>query len=88
MVNALPISSRVNKQSPVHVLLKADGNNGLKEDSIVLTESGWNLNKFQLDEKLGNIDMLTQKKIAECMMIQFPMIKRALLLHPDMCVFS
>lgn len=71
-VNIYPISSKVRKPSPVHVLMHPDENNGLKSESIILVESPDSIPKSCLYSKIGKItnDNIIQR-IANAIKLQF-----------------
>jgi mRNA-degrading endonuclease toxin of MazEF toxin-antitoxin module len=80
MVSTLPITSqKLNKNLPVHVYIHAGEVDGLYKDSVVLTESGWTLNKTQLIRKIGVVPEDILDKVADCLMTQMPSIRRKLI---------
>lgn len=59
-----PVSSRINKYSPVHVLLKREECEFLTVDSIVLCEETDTLNKAQFINKIGKLTDSQMQRIA------------------------
>ena len=59
-----PLSSRIHKRSPVHVLLSKEDCDFLKVDSIVLCEETDTLNKGQFIKKLGVLSERQMNMIA------------------------
>lgn len=52
----IPISSQINKYSPVHVFIERNYENGLKKDSIALIEQMKPIGKYQLISRIGKIN--------------------------------
>jgi len=53
-VIVVPMSSKVaNSNSPTHIKVNANDNNGLSHDSIILTDSMQPISKYQLLQKVG-----------------------------------
>lgn len=73
-ITAIPITSKINKKSPVHVPLCADRKNGISEDSVIEVEKMRDINKFQLIKKIGTISDTKEREVAEKFTIQFPML--------------
>lgn len=74
LINAYTITSQIEKYSPVHVYLKKDRLNNLLKDSVIQIENPWQLNRFQLIEKIGVLSKDLQKEVAKKNMIQSPMM--------------
>jgi len=71
-VNIYPISSKINKMSPVHVYMPSDDCNGLKSDSILLIESPDSIPKECLYRKIGEIkDGNVINRICDAIKLQF-----------------
>jgi mRNA interferase MazF len=73
-ITVIPITSKINKKSPVHVLIDANSLNGLSKDSVIEVEKMRDINKFQLIKKMGTISVEEERKVAEKFTIQFPML--------------
>ena len=74
MANVLPVTSKIEKRSPVHVALKFGEVIGLPKDSVIQIESIWNINKTQLISKIGVITESHVRQVADKFRIQFPML--------------
>lgn len=56
VVEGIPFTTKINKNNqPTHALFRA-GEAGLTEDSILLAEQKWTINKSQLMEKIGTMN--------------------------------
>jgi len=76
-VSALPITSKkLTKDLPIHTIIRVGEVRGLDKDSVVLAESGWTLNKTQLTRKIGEANDEVLDRVADCLLIQMPLIKR------------
>lgn len=73
-ITAIPITTKVNKKSPVHVPLFASEENGIIKDSVIEVEKMRDINKFQLIKKIGIISDVKEREVAEKFTIQFPML--------------
>jgi mRNA interferase MazF len=73
-ITAIPITSKINKKSPVHVMLFADEGNGIQKNSTIEVEKICDINKFQLIKKIGVISDVKEREVAEKFTIQFPML--------------
>ena len=73
-VGIIPMSSRVDKAKylPVHVVIPADTTNGLKKDSVVLTEQTRTIQRDQLLSRIGFIRNADLTRIKKAFDIQFP----------------
>ena len=73
-ITAIPITSKVNKKSPVHVLINVGEVVGLYKDSMIEVEKMQDINKFQLIKRIGVLPKIKEHEIAEKFTIQFPML--------------
>lgn len=73
-VTAIPITSRVNKKSPVHVMINVGEVDGLYKDSVIEVEKIQDVDKFQLIKKIGVLPEVKEREVAEKFTIQFPML--------------
>ena len=73
-IGVIPMSSRTEKAKhlPVHVTILADQNNGLKTDSVVLTEQTRTIPEEQLLGSIGSISHDDLVRIKRALDIQFP----------------
>lgn len=78
-VKGVPMSSRVHKNSPVHVLLKQEDCPFLKCDSIVLCEEVDTINKSQFIRKIGTLTPEQMAKISEARLLDEPFLLTAFL---------
>lgn len=78
-IKGVPMSSRVNKRSPVHVLLKQKDCTFLKCDSIVLCEEVDTINKSQFIKKIGTLSQEQMEKISEARLLDEPFLLSAFL---------
>ena len=74
-VGVLPLTSNVNKRSPVHVKIEAQEVEGLYLDSIVLVESHWTLDKSQLIKRIGKSNDNYNLLIGSCLIKQYTFIQ-------------
>lgn len=76
-VNIYPFSSKIQKWSPVHVLVTPDDINGLEEESILLCESPDSIPQSCLICKKGEIrDLSTLREIKNAIGLQNPLIAK------------
>ena len=73
-VHALPITSNIENDSPVHVKIQAGEIAGIPLDSVIRVESGWYLNKFQLVKRLGIANHRITSEVADCLIWQYQFI--------------
>ena len=76
MINVFAITSKINKVTPVHVLVYPTNNNGLKEDSMILVEQNITIDKTKLIHKMGIIDDVKMREVDEKIVIQTPSLSR------------
>lgn len=76
MINVFAITSKINKVTPVHVLVHPTNNNGLKEDSMILVEQNITIDKTKLIHKMGIIDDVKMREVDEKIVIQTPSLSR------------
>jgi len=74
IVNIIPMSSKVDKAKylPIHVVIPADATNGLKMDSVVLTEQTRIIQRDQLLSRIGFLRNTDLARIKRAWDIQFP----------------
>lgn len=75
-VNVFAMTSKINKNLPVHVLIHPTNNNGLTEDSFVLVEQNITLDKVKLIKKIGVMDTVNMREVDEKICIQTPSLMR------------
>lgn len=71
-ITACSITSKINKWSPVHIFISKEDIKGLHQDSLVLLEKIWDINKSQLIQKIGDFPKVKERELAEKFSIQFP----------------
>ena len=73
-IGIIPFSSKTDKAKylPVHVVISATSNNGLKMDSVVLTEQTRIIPREQLLGRIGSLCELDLARIKEAFIKQFP----------------
>lgn len=73
--HVIPVTSMTHKATylPTHVLLRSNGQNGLKKDSVALVENTRSIPQSCLIRKLGSLSEDDRKRIGEAFRIQFPM---------------
>ena len=74
----MPLTSQINKHSPVHVNYTVNEIVGLIKDSAVEVEKMRDINKFQLKNKIGKMTVEQQELVAEKTFYQIPMLQRYL----------
>jgi mRNA interferase MazF len=84
----IPLTSRVDKYSPVHVNYSVNEIVGLIKDSAVEVEKMRDINKFQLKGKIGKMTNEQQELVAEKTLMQLPMMQRLLDKKVKMAVYS
>lgn len=74
VVTVMPLSKKIKKAShlPVHVVIPANEENGLKMDSVALAEQTRPILKTELGEKLGCLGQEDLKQIGRALRIQMP----------------
>lgn len=73
-VNVYPMTSKINKMSPVHVLVSPEQTSGLRMDSVVLCENPDSIPKTCLFHKIGEItDLFIMKQIHKAIEVQYAM---------------
>ena len=78
-IKGVPMSSRIHKYSPVHVLLKQDECSFLKCDSIVLCEEVDTINKSQFIRRLGVLTQDQMNRISVARLLDEPTLVTAFL---------
>ena len=73
-ITAIPITSKVNKRSPVHVVLNVGEVDGLNKESMIEVEKMQDVDKFQLIKRIGVLPEAKEHEVAEKFTIQFPML--------------
>jgi len=73
-IEVIPMSSRVGKASylPTHVVISAEQENGLRQDSIALTEQTQTINQSQLSRKLGHLTWNDLIRVGRARRVQSP----------------
>ena len=73
-VEIIPMSARINKARhlPTHVFIKADEQNGLKTDSLVLAEQTNTIDKTKLIHRIGSLTYESLVAIGVARQIQSP----------------
>ena len=76
-IKGITLTSKVGKNSPVHVLLKKSDLTFLAKDSIAICEDVWTLNKFQFIKYLGTLPSDYMRKIAFARIMDEPFLSTA-----------
>ena len=73
-IEVIPMSSRVNKAShmPTHIIVQANGDNGLNCKSVVLAEQTTTINRECLKFRLGSLSREDLINIGKARAIQSP----------------
>lgn len=72
-INVFPITSRINKKLPVHVLIDRFSESGLTKPSMVMVEQPMTIALNQLIKPIGKVsDICVLENIKNAMLIQFP----------------
>lgn len=74
-IHIIPVTSKTHKATslPTHVLLRGNGQNGLRCDSVALVENTRSVPKSCLIRRLGSLNDEERKRIGKAFRIQFPL---------------
>lgn len=70
-VTAIPITSQIQKKSPVHIFISNYEIEGLSKDSMIEVEKIQDIDKFQLIKKIGVLPKVKEDEVTEKIKYQF-----------------